>query len=156
MTAIAHSICRYLSYGDQTWTLLAWRIHYPLRDYVTLQEIGVQITSLQIMDIALQHFINHEMHLFCSQTGNVSKINFCSHSILANWKFFIQIRFKVFFNANDVKKDPSNFGRHWIFKWNSPFLVMQRRKVILRLTDCPSNIKEWMDFTYFIFTKSKW
>ena len=87
-----------------------------LYDYVTLQEIGIQIPSSQIMDIALQHFINHEMHL--SQTGNVSKINFCSHSILANWKFFIQIRFKVFFNANDVKKDLSNFGRHWIFKWN--------------------------------------
>lgn len=34
-----------------------------LYEYVTLQEIGIQITSSQIMDIALQHFINHEMHL---------------------------------------------------------------------------------------------
>ena len=56
------SICRYLSYGDQTWTLLPEEF-ITLYEYVTLQEIGIQITSSQIMDIALQHFINHEMHL---------------------------------------------------------------------------------------------
>ena len=38
----------------------------PLYDYVTLQEIGIQIPSSQIMNIALQHFINHEMHLLYS------------------------------------------------------------------------------------------